>query len=62
MLSFITMWLGVGVFILGLRHLGLLNRMSRYVIGVWYVVFGILILILVLKPSGLLGKGGTEKV
>jgi len=26
------------------------------------IVFGILILILVLKPSGLLGKGGTEKV
>lgn len=26
------------------------------------IVFGILILILVLKPSGLLGRGGTEKV
>lgn len=26
------------------------------------IVFGILILILILKPSGLLGKGGTEKV
>jgi branched-chain amino acid transport system permease protein len=26
------------------------------------IVFGILILILLLKPSGLLGKGGTEKV
>ena len=45
--------------------LGLIEQMSKtYISTLWAdaIVFGVLVLVLVLKPTGLLGKKVSEKV
>ena len=59
---------GIGIIpgaMLGGYILGLVESLTRgYISTQWadFVVFGILIVVLLFKPTGILGKNGREKV